>query len=356
MKLQGYDAIGHAEQHGMLLSKYNDPIEDAREGLTVEEAREVAAQDPSLIYLNLGLTKRTGPCDEDLFWEAVADLDWATHSKQPRGYNYLKRQVLAYWDREFICGFQDLMHIKLGELSAAIERWENANDKQLPCGDDGFSDLKHHILGLGREVFEAEKADPALAAARASKYDYVESFGYAIPYRSELPKDMSMEEARAKVRAQYTKRDGRALSDDEVEREALNIKYGASAQQMPEYYAAWARMEVGFVGQILDSPFAEEVGMERVARLEGSLHRMGRGEVAALDFDLLRQELKEIREQCGVIYRRETAKLEVLTRRETAKLGVLTRQGRGWALENLLSNAQDNFGSKEVLDSASPSV
>lgn len=51
--LTGLDAIAHAEAHGLRLSKYADPIEDAREGLTVEEAREVAAEDPSLIYVHV---------------------------------------------------------------------------------------------------------------------------------------------------------------------------------------------------------------------------------------------------------------------------------------------------------------
>ena len=51
--ITGLDAIEYAAEHGLTLSKYNDPIEDAREGLTVEEAREVAAEDPSLIYVHV---------------------------------------------------------------------------------------------------------------------------------------------------------------------------------------------------------------------------------------------------------------------------------------------------------------
>lgn len=51
--LTGTDAIEYAEANGMTLSKYNDPIEDAKEGLTPDEARKVAQEDPSLIYLTL---------------------------------------------------------------------------------------------------------------------------------------------------------------------------------------------------------------------------------------------------------------------------------------------------------------
>lgn len=49
--LTGYTAIGYAEIHGLTLSKYADPIEEAREGLTVAEAMGIAAEDPGLVYL-----------------------------------------------------------------------------------------------------------------------------------------------------------------------------------------------------------------------------------------------------------------------------------------------------------------
>ena len=55
--LTGYAAIEYAEMYGMRLAKHADPIEDARSDLTIEEAREVATEDPSLIYL---------PVDRDL--------------------------------------------------------------------------------------------------------------------------------------------------------------------------------------------------------------------------------------------------------------------------------------------------
>lgn len=57
--LIGLDAIEFAEKHGLRLSKYADPTEDAREGLTVEEAREIAREDASLIYIKAdGITYR----------------------------------------------------------------------------------------------------------------------------------------------------------------------------------------------------------------------------------------------------------------------------------------------------------
>ena len=53
--LRGYAAIRAAENHGWSLAKFADPTEDARRGITVAEAREIAAEDPSLVCLEVAL-------------------------------------------------------------------------------------------------------------------------------------------------------------------------------------------------------------------------------------------------------------------------------------------------------------
>ncbi len=50
--ITGHDAIEIAETFNMGLSKYNDPIEWERDDLTIEEAHDVAREDPSLIYID----------------------------------------------------------------------------------------------------------------------------------------------------------------------------------------------------------------------------------------------------------------------------------------------------------------
>lgn len=49
--LTGYAAIEYGVEHGLTLSMYNSPIEDAHSGLTVEEARDIAFEDGSLIWI-----------------------------------------------------------------------------------------------------------------------------------------------------------------------------------------------------------------------------------------------------------------------------------------------------------------
>jgi len=51
--LTGLAAIEHAAHHGLPLNKYADPTEDAREGLMVDEAKEIAREDASLIWIDI---------------------------------------------------------------------------------------------------------------------------------------------------------------------------------------------------------------------------------------------------------------------------------------------------------------
>ena len=53
MNLTGTEAIDYARKNDLTLNKYADPTEDARSGLTPEEAEDVAAEDPSLIWLEI---------------------------------------------------------------------------------------------------------------------------------------------------------------------------------------------------------------------------------------------------------------------------------------------------------------
>jgi hypothetical protein len=52
-RIIGHDAIEYAERHGLTLKKYADPTEGAREDLSLDEAREIAKADPTLIYIDI---------------------------------------------------------------------------------------------------------------------------------------------------------------------------------------------------------------------------------------------------------------------------------------------------------------
>lgn len=55
---KGYAAIEiAAADRSVQLNKYTDPVEEAREDVSIEDAREIASEDPNLIY-----AVRAGQC------------------------------------------------------------------------------------------------------------------------------------------------------------------------------------------------------------------------------------------------------------------------------------------------------
>jgi len=51
--LKGWTAIRYAEKHGGTLKKYNDPIERALSRVSIAKAKDVAREDPALIYMDI---------------------------------------------------------------------------------------------------------------------------------------------------------------------------------------------------------------------------------------------------------------------------------------------------------------
>lgn len=68
--LHGREAIDYAEREGLTLHKHADPTEDARDGLTIDEAEGVAAIDPALVWIDRG-----GHIPRDLVITEVATPD-----------------------------------------------------------------------------------------------------------------------------------------------------------------------------------------------------------------------------------------------------------------------------------------
>jgi hypothetical protein len=48
--ITGHDAIAHAARTGAVLRKYTDPTGDGARDITIEEAREIAHEDPCLVW------------------------------------------------------------------------------------------------------------------------------------------------------------------------------------------------------------------------------------------------------------------------------------------------------------------
>lgn len=53
IRMTGRDAIAYAQAHGLALSTYTDPTAEGRASVSVADARRIASEDPSLVYLDV---------------------------------------------------------------------------------------------------------------------------------------------------------------------------------------------------------------------------------------------------------------------------------------------------------------
>lgn len=113
------------------------------------------------------------------FWKLVDEIGWGTKTVD---YNNVRagliKKLTASQSKELTSTFNELSTT----LTKAIETWEKAHGERLPVSDDGFSDLRAHIIGLGKTVYEAVLKDPELAMRRANERQYKESFSYCLPF------------------------------------------------------------------------------------------------------------------------------------------------------------------------------
>lgn len=123
-RLTGRDAIEHARLHGLTLSKYQDPTDGSRDGLGVEDAEEIAREDPSLIYLDV---------DDGVQWWRVA---------RPNG-----TPSYGYGTREQADAWADRM---------SDERGLDVDRYAVSAADDYDESSRNDGVDIGEELAEAE--------------------------------------------------------------------------------------------------------------------------------------------------------------------------------------------------------
>lgn len=108
------------------------------------------------------------------FWQIVDDIGWGTKTL-----NYKAGQIALV--RRLSREQAKAMHQTFGKLDSALYRVLEPIADATGLGDDGFSDLRAHIIGLGKHEYAANLKDPSRALERARKGAFKESFSYVIP-------------------------------------------------------------------------------------------------------------------------------------------------------------------------------
>lgn len=134
---------------------------------------------------------------EQEFWDIVESCCWeeeaANVAKRPYETIKVRLQNGPLATQEQMEEFRSIFSKLKSNLGTVITEFEERTGASCKCGDDSFDDLRSHIIGCGREVYEAELSNPELAVARGASGNYKESFAYAIPYASDYePTNMKL--------------------------------------------------------------------------------------------------------------------------------------------------------------------
>jgi len=117
---------------------------------------------------------------EDSFWKMVKVANWPTDR-----YEKVKIRYLKLMNRETCHNFRNTVDNAYIFLDEAVGKSVSGT------GDDGYSDLLSHIIGLGKKEFYRNIKNPKLAQKRVDASNYRESFSYCIPYDTDYGEDSS---------------------------------------------------------------------------------------------------------------------------------------------------------------------
>lgn len=114
------------------------------------------------------------------FWNIVKRINWLANCTQRRYYYDAKKMLMHEYSPETMKEFSDQFCNLKAALSDCIDAYDEATGERVGNygGDDSFDDMLSHVVGCGKDAYDAVLKDPTIL----NEMKYVESFAYCIPY------------------------------------------------------------------------------------------------------------------------------------------------------------------------------
>lgn len=108
-------------------------------------------------------------------WALIAEMGWGGRTVD---YKHLAETYFKLLGKKTMAQLEKFVGARVGDLHLAVKNYEK-NHASLEVGsDDGFSDLRYHVVGMGKDELDACIADPRKLAIRYRMGEYEESFAY----------------------------------------------------------------------------------------------------------------------------------------------------------------------------------
>ena len=144
--------------------------------------------------------------DRNDFWNLVNEIGWGTETTDCKA---VRLSFLKTMTAEQVREARDHLYALRGQL------YEAASEAGHDYCCDSWDDTLNHVVGLGKEEWEANLADPDKLVDRMNRSDYSESFAHCFPWGDEY-EDLKPSALQARAEDLVTRYDEKltALDDD----------------------------------------------------------------------------------------------------------------------------------------------
>lgn len=154
------------------------------------------------------MTNKKQQLTAELAWTLIAQMGW---SKQA-DYKAIAQTFFKKLGKSGMKKLDQFVGDRVSQLGTAVANYERETGKSLEVGsDDGFSDLRYHIVGMGQEIFDEALRDPQVMQTRSRQGNYKESFAYCFmqpdPPRTAKQKEATFEKLMAEIGRMNTRLD-----------------------------------------------------------------------------------------------------------------------------------------------------
>lgn len=109
---------------------------------------------------------------DEKFWDFVRRCDWL----KDYDFERIKMKMLRTLTKQEVESYRDVFGEFRNKLSVKLDNVVSG------VSDDSYSDLLAHVVGSGKELYDAVMDDPSIAQKIIDNYDYRENFSYSFPY------------------------------------------------------------------------------------------------------------------------------------------------------------------------------
>lgn len=127
-------------------------------------------------------------------WSLIEEMGWGSRTVD---YKHLSETYFKLLGHKGMMLLEKFVNARVSDLWVAVKNYEHDNGSLEVGSDDGFSDLRYHIVGMGKDEFDVCMADPKKMEIRHKKGEYKESFAYVFqepdPPRTKKQKKATLE-------------------------------------------------------------------------------------------------------------------------------------------------------------------